>query len=646
MTKFEVLSASKPKLADNLSCSVASRLLILHDGHCFTALVPIKSFEMSRSSLGSLLCLVFFLPALADGELIVTKRQIGWDSQLRPLQFNPICIVVKNAGTQPWKGEVHLKNRDGQNFPLIEADLFVEPGGERTLRYMTYHRSTNEYYLEWIDDGQPKSMKLTDAGEDMYVVKETTEPAIVQMAGSRGVSHGAGTVLLETEFFPLSVAGMAGLQAVVLDEVPDLQPAQQRAFLDWVYQGGELHIFGNSAAEPLTFPDTMTDLNQPFDEFDVGAGRVVRHAESLRDANQAFIRRVIRQPKTGTPTPDNANNFYGSPPDTTILMSLQSLTKPDHNWVLIYTLAIIYLLLIFPGGYLLGRFWGDYRLTYGGLIGVVILFSLAFDAVGRRGYGEVTSYNYVAIAHPASEGHVQVTQLGNLFATQGGMYQIRHNAEDCVYADGQGNSIGRRDVAVNPPFSLVDVDIPAFSDRPLIHGGVVKKGISKLVVVDSQFDGNSLTQLTLKPEQPDQWPANIEGGLIVYGDQAAQIRPQADGTLSLSPSWNSLLSHYSQQTYYSNNNAAVDEVVAFQQLIGRVMAFDLGLNGQKDFDQFKLQHGRARIYLQCPGSDEFGIQLDSSPKQSGRVVYVLQLTLPAPSQASAPDSTDQPETPE
>ncbi|MEZ5939883.1 MAG: hypothetical protein R3C18_00740 [Planctomycetaceae bacterium] len=584
--------------------------------------------------------LVLFCTASVMAQLTVINRKLGWDNKLRPNTFNQIVIVVQNSGGSAWKGDVSLINREKHDFTLIEPSLFIEPGGERPISFVVFYRNGDDFAIRLKEEGKPAyGMNLEVEGE---LLPSTDQPAIVQITNTFGVARNASVPLLEPEYFPTSVAGMAGLQAVLIEEVPEFQPAQNAAFLDWVYQGGELHIFDSTGAEPLEFPPALADLNQPFDSYDLGAGRVVRHKEGIGNATKDFVDREIRRVK---PKPEkeetdevqidsyNYNNYYGSP-ITALFSPLQRITRPEHNWALIYFLAIVYLLLIFPGGYLLGRFKGDYRITYGAIIGVVLLFSLAFDFVGRRGYGEVTSYNYVAIARPASNGRSQVSQFGNVFVTAGGQYGITHVEENAVFSTGSDLMVSGDDKASNRPLSTLTVDIPAFSDRPVLNTGVVDSSAGSLSVQKLVWGETTVIPdtLILKIDEPDKWPGEIIESRAIFGNRICRMQPNGKDNLVLQRSTEQIHDYYNSNAYrgdyYYGNQGHGNREQLFRQTIAAALAYDMRLFSEEDFEEFELPANRIRIYTMAIGNEAFHVGGDFSPQQDGRVIYVHELTLP------------------
>jgi hypothetical protein len=379
----------------------------------------------------------------------------------------------------------------------------------------------------------------------------------------------------------------------------------------------------------------LAELNQPLPEFTVGAGRVVRHTGSLAEADRAFIDQQFRLNSSGAA---NEENTYWYSPLASILSPLQQLTRPQHNWSLIFLLAVLYLLTLFPGCYLLGRFQSDYRLTYLGLAGVVGLFSLAFDRVGRRGYGESTSCNFIAIARPVSNDRLLVTQVSNLFVTAGGRYQIEHQAADCVYAAAGSSDfrlaggVTRGDRALNRPLSAVSLDIPAFSDRRLVHAGVVPGSISPIAVDEISWTGNTLERIVLRPANPANWPGNqitqrrllVGSRLYLLANDGERLIAQGSGE-TLDMFFNT---QAGQGMGWDDGVRESGEL--FRRAFAAAIPFQLGVENGRDLSRELLPPDRGRLYLMVPATAEYGLRGDLQPQLNGTVIYVVDFELSAP----------------
>ena len=142
------------------------------------------------------------------------------------------------------------------------------------------------------------------------------------------------------------------------------------------------------------------------------------------------------------------------------------MTKPNHNWVLLHLMFWAYIVLIFPGCYLLGKKWSDFRVVYAGLLGTVGLFSLMFSYVGQRGYGEATTVHTVAFASPLPDGQMDVSSWSNIFVTGGADYELRHQGFGSLYST-CNETEQVKGLINNGAEALFKVDIPPFSNREL-----------------------------------------------------------------------------------------------------------------------------------------------------------------------------------
>lgn len=187
----------------------------------------------------------------------------------------------------------------------------------------------------------------------------------------------------------------------------------------------------------------------------------------------------------------NALQNYGFPDSTdpfrssSFLAQLKEMTKPEHNWILLHVMFWVYIALVFPGCYLLGKQWSDFRVVYAGLLGSVTVFSLLFSYVGQRGYGEASAVHSLVIAKSLPEGKLDVSSWLNVFVTNGADYEIRHNASGVLYSTCNDHE-EVKGVINNGADAVFKVDIPPFSNREMA------------VRMKSSFTGPQLTVNSLQ----------------------------------------------------------------------------------------------------------------------------------------------------
>jgi hypothetical protein len=318
---------------------------------------------------------------------------------------------------------------------------------------------------------------------------------------------------------------------------------------------------------------------------------------------------------------------------------LKQMTVPDHNWALIYLMSLVYLLIIFPGCWLIGRRRADYRITYGAMIAAVVLFSMGFKAVGQRGYGEQTALHSLTVARPVRDGRMMIQQWSNLFVTDGDDYRITHPGEGLLYSSGQFQEAVRGAVK-NPPDGEFDVDIPPFSSRTIVSAAVLKAPGFQVDVEEYAAD-DRLQSLRLKVG--GVFPTAPKGSYAMYGDQVYSLQYQ-DATLLLRgggqplklflrpETWDQGLYNYGFSPFFTED---ADPEALFTGALHPLIARSLGINGDEKLQQLALSNDRVRVFVYADMPDELfpvtqyidGNQTAVS-KKVGRVLYTFDVLQP------------------
>lgn len=567
--------------------------------------------------------LLSVLPVAADAQLQVEgKPRWGFDGFVRANEFNLFTAELFNNSDKPWQGEIRLQAQVGigpADIPIVQPDLLIEPYGRRRLQFPVFISEMTDFTLHW---GR--------RGVDFLRIDEPVRseaPAVVQLVAGEAFRSGVkGIPTFDENDFPPSAAGLTGLGTVVLDHVPRWTETQSRAFRDWLHSGGTLHLYEEVVGRFPEFSGLLSDLNRPGDGFPLGGGRVVRHAGTAAGATAPA--------SPAQPVTTRHHDWHAA---ANLFSLLKELTRPDHNWALIYLMAIAYLLLLFPGCWLLGRRRGDYRLTYGAILAIVFLFSVGFRTVGARGYGEETSIHSAALVRPTADGRAIVTQWSNLFVTAGGTYEVSHPLEGNVYSSGQANE-AVRGAALNRPYGKVFADVPSFSSRSLVNTGVLA-GFRwspdvepfEVEVVEMDASAGELKKLSVKfkgipPEQV------LEVG-VVQGRNYFALAADSEGLFQLqhvAQNLDLVLNHDAWSANVGVWNNQADDPQRLGELLNKLrpalIAWDLGLTGETQRLAFSLPNDQVRLYLfaELPqGLFAQGI----SEQQSGRVVISVPLPI-------------------
>ena len=305
--------------------------------------------------------------------------------------------------------------------------------------------------------------------------------------------------------FPPMVTATDGLKEVLLDHVPQWEESRRQAFYDWLYRGGALHLLKDTDGAYPRFTAQLVELNNPSESFHVGNGTVIRHDRPRSRLDAAFVDTLTAgKAPSGDPNQDAqsanpaANPPNGAPaplagvradtkgalfPDLCggLFAFLKTLNKPNHNWLLIYAMALIYVVTVVPGVHYLGRKRFDYRLVYGTLVGLIVLFSLGFAYFGRRGHREASAVNSLAVARQLPGGAWDVTSWSNVFVINGTDYEIVHGGSQRLYSTAQTFEAVNGVIRNGNP-GRFDVDIPPFSSQPFV-GRLKVNGDRKLLNV-------------------------------------------------------------------------------------------------------------------------------------------------------------------
>lgn len=618
----------------------------------------LTSSTMQRVAAMVALVLMVCAPARGQDPISITQATWGFDGTVVPQAFNLLTLEVRNLGREPFDGAVQLERSNGVqpvDAPVME-EVYLAAGASRQVQFFPYiiHglRGASEWSVSWgVLDRRGRVSRFVGIGRMELNEPKLGEPATVIVHDPFAVARqrgGGGLPRFDEALFPSTVNGTRGLGAVVLDHIPPRWgPLQQQAFVDWIHAGGDVHVMQNEDGEFPPFDGTLQALNSPLDELRIGPGRVVKHRTDIAQMDAQFVKTSVLPPESdATREGENTKgqdfayaNYVVMDVNENLFMRMKQITRPDHNWALIYFMSLVYLLIVFPGCWLIGRRRADYRVTYGALLGAVALFSLGFKTVGQRGYGETTAAHAVALARPVAGGRMAVQQWTNLFVTNGGFYRAQHQADGRVYSTGQINEAVRGWVD-NFPGGALDVDIPPFSSRTVVSA-TTEAPMPFGIAVETFTADERLQELKLRvqgtfPEEPTEVHA-------AYGDSVYTL-VHRDGVLTASSTAQPLTQFLGGSTWQDDVyaygpfgwGAETDRKQLFDGAVRPLMAASLGLYNDETLKKFRLPNDRVRlfVYAQMPAAMFLHVSSVAAPNQpmamhtEGRVMYVLDVIRP------------------
>ena len=446
--------------------------------------------------------LVLGLLLICSTAWAVEFRDVRWgfNGTIKRHEFNLCTVELFNPDAVPFQGPVELRPSRSiyTEVPLIEPDVYIGPGETRTIQFLPFVGSdAPEWEVRW-------GAWAATRAELPRPVGDVASSAVVQFVSPQSISSPIqGLPTFPEQDFPNGGPGTEVLGTVVLDHVPRWDELRRQAFRDWLGQGGQLYLLSNLDGKHLEFPAPLEELNIAADRFQVGQGIVIRNP---RVQNVAEIPVLVASLPTVNSDPATDGNFNNSTSYddskasglSQLFQNMQARVRPNHNWPLIFFLAVIYLLILFPGIWLFSRKRGDFRVTYAAILGTVALFSLFYAEIGKRGYDESTGLHQMIIAEPLGNQRLLLRSYSNLFVTEGGEYQLTPRGDTAVITlDAGGHDAARFSgtaaITGRPKVSLV-ADIPPFSSCSFQAHSVLATTADYSLVVDKfEFENGNLT---------------------------------------------------------------------------------------------------------------------------------------------------------
>ena len=459
--------------------------------------------------------------------LEVEQTLWGFDGRTVPDRFNPLSVLVTNSGNLAFDGALTLSSEEGgpgaRGAQYVQP-IFLAPHTSRWVQfYVQTGNSVGRYGLHWGRGAK----EWTEVDESV----RSGPPACVWLRDlDNPLTAGASLKSFPDQLFPTTAAGAEGLDAVVLDHLPNWEPARREAFRDWVKLGGTVHLLPGADGTLPIFGGDMRELDGKEEVTAVGAGRVVHHATSAREMSEKYLAAHGYPARTleNTKTPivyDLQGSFF---------RDLSSLTRPKVSWSLINILMIAYVAVIGPiHNYYRRRL--DYRISILVFLGCVVVFGVALGITGRRGYGESQTVHSLSVARSFGGGRVDVTQWISAFATSGDRYMLTHRAPANLYATDRLAEMGSGFI-FNGKDGHMLLDIPLYSARAFLHRAIMTADDTSVTVEKWESNAGAMHDLRLRvgpgfPKGPGPMYAIFGGklyemalhnGVLAWNHQAAK----------------------------------------------------------------------------------------------------------------------------
>jgi hypothetical protein len=408
--------------------------------------------------LKTLLSIVCLLPATALA-IEIQETVWGFDEKVVPGRFNLLSILVVNPAGTAFEGQLLLYRSDrlgGRYGAELVAPCYLAPGSSRWLQLYPYVREEQEEWVLVWGRGSQERMNLSSP--------RLGPPALVLLnAADDPFSGPVGMRTFREDLLPPTVAATDGLDSVVIDHIPRWQEPQRRAFLDWLRTGGTVHLIHGSNQTFPVFTGELAVLNRRDDSFELGSGVVARHPIVRSQVSARLLIESGYPPRLLT----TSNRAAIDNLESDMLRILKGMTRVKHSWWLIYSMLLLYMVLIGPVSYLLARRNESSRQAILFFLATVILFSLLVSHVGRRGYGEATLVKSIAYARPIDTGSYDLTRWVDVFVTRGDLYSLSYTADSSLFATCQRFE-PVPGMIVSGSQGRYTVDMPVFSSRSFL----------------------------------------------------------------------------------------------------------------------------------------------------------------------------------
>jgi len=549
-------------------------------------------------------------------------------------QIGLVSVLLRNDAPEPFEAPVELSPSFrglGSSGTVLVEQVFIAPNSSRWVQFYPYRPS---HMVEWvITCGRRERFDLPAVKTiSTYTNNETAKrPMVAWLVGDNQASSARGAVpTFPAELFPATVTATNGLHVAILNEDPRWDQPRRVAFLQWLHRGGILHLYhGVDGAFP-TFGGELAVLNNDSPTQQVGQGNIIRHAQSIGGVKLADI--VPDRPKVEKSAQEieqmRYNNYgyvsYFS--NDEIFRRLRELVAPQHQWPLIWLASIVYLLLIFPGGYLLGRAKRDFRLVMGLQIGSALLFTVLFSIIGARGYNETSRNLGIGVARPVGSNQWELASWNNVFATSGGDYSISFPKSGGIFATGVDSGQSLRGLINNGAEGKYLVDIPPYSSCTFLSQSIIEQpGIDMQI---TNWDPENPRRLECQVNSG--WPADASRAFVYY-DKIFYTMTHDSGKLTVLQTTSPNDNQHSFRPWggrFDRQDPEEDSAVWLNRRLLELEQEIASTIGPRRIQNGERIDDKAIVLIPAPMPETAYPNSGVTGKPAGRILYCLDLKVP------------------
>jgi len=408
-----------------------------------------------------------------DLQIAIPETVWGFDGKAVRESFMPLSILVRNMSAKTASGSLRLVRQiqlDRLQEPPIDIPFDIPPFEERWLQVAPYV----------VDEFAPWEIIWGKKASERVEIPQPRlgPPATVLLHNPNDRARATGLLRrFSANLFPASVTSTDALETVFLDSIPDLQGARLQAFLEWLRRGGRVILLHGDDQNFPKFPPALAVLNDPAETFLVGNGEVRRLPLDASRVDNKQLRLAARperreavQPEVAAAFRDPYRTYQNRVPwnrDRAVLEKLEGVAQFHRRWWLIYPLALIYLLAIFPGSYAIAQTTKGVRRFYITYFAVTALFAWGFKTLGGVGGGDENRIRSATVACQLSPGVYDCSQWSCMAAVNGGWFAFSHEGSGRWYCHNEEFETPHGLITTGAA-AKYEVDIPVASTRSVV----------------------------------------------------------------------------------------------------------------------------------------------------------------------------------
>lgn len=617
------------------------------------------------------LALVVLIAQEAAGQTSLSARvriaeaSWGFDGRVTAGEFQPVSLLLDNLSSDAVEGVLTMQMVSGvlrRAGAVYEQPIFLGPSARRWVQFYPWISDPNATWQ--LELRTSAGVTVFDPVDQPRLVEEENRlqseeqrllpVVLLDRAGSleripTTVKH------MSEEVFPPYTTATHGLHAMFLDHVPDWEEPRQTALLGWLQRGGELHLLLDANGQRLRFSGLLAVLNEPFEKFVVGAGEVNRHELQRGGLTESLVAAVQSPRRVAEDSAAASGSRVQLQPgeqrlrdDEGILERLRLTSEPEHSSILICLLALLYVLALYPGGWWLSR-QPEVKFPWPlvGIGGAVLLFSVLFWWVGRRGYQEVRSSRADLVALAEDSRHWDVLAFRQLFVTEGADYSLRQSGRQTLLASGvQDEQVSA--TAVVGTEAEYRCRIPPYSRELVMSRSRVELSDWGLRLDQLSVTGGNLTGVVIAAGAGLSVREGDEAWIIYETEVWPLVWSAGERQFRLRPSGRAVLGDF-LRAYFENpmfpwggQSEFTEEQLRHRARTQGLFRRALWRPGRGRVGDVRIPADRVLFLLETDLPGELQVVLEPELEQSGRVLFARELRLAGVGSELVPAATGNP----